>query len=91
MKNYFVNYNNGQITINAYRTPNAAATDVEDIRNAFANETNEILTASLNDWIAEFGGSLDDDNLERVIEGEFGLKLYDYPELRDIQRDHSDA
>lgn len=82
----FLNYNNGKISINTYRYANAQATDVEDIRNAVKNETSEILTASIDSWIKEFGGSLDDDNLERVFEGEFGFKLYDYPELRDMQR-----
>lgn len=87
MTTYFVNYNKGQITINTYRSANAQATDIDDIRDAVKNESNEILTAALNDWINEFGGDLDNDVLEKVIEGEFGLKLYDYPELRDIQRE----
>lgn len=85
--NYFLNYNQGQISINTYRLASAQATDIEDIRNAVANESSETLTASINDWINEFGGNLDDDKLERVFEGEFGVKLYDYPGLRDIQRD----
>lgn len=87
MTNYFVNYNKGHISINTYLNQNAVVTDVDSIRSAVVNETDEILVAALNDWITEFGGSLDDDNLERLIEGEFGLKLYDYPELRDIQQD----
>ena len=87
MTNYFVNYNKGHISINTYLNQNAVVTDVDSIRSAVVNETDEILVAALNDWITEFGGSLDDDNLERLIEGEFGLKLYDYPELRNIQQD----
>ena len=87
MTNYFVNYENGKVSINTHRLANAAVTDIDDIRQAISKDSSEILTASLNDWIIEFGGNLDDDNLERVVEGEFGLKLYDYPELRDIQRD----
>lgn len=88
--NYFVNYNKGQISINTSRLASAQATDIEDIRRAVKQESGEILTASISDWIKEFGGNLDDDNLERLVEGEFGLKLHDYPELRDIQRDAND-
>ena len=87
--NYFVNYNKGQISINTYRIASAQATDIDDIRRAVDEESEEILTASINDWIKEFGGTLEDDNLERIVEGEFGLSLSDYPELRDIQRDAS--
>lgn len=87
----FLNYDKGRVSLNAYRLANAQATDVEDIRNAVKNESNEVLTASVEEWIKDFGGSLDDDNFERVFEGEFGLNLYDYPDLRDIQRDASES
>jgi hypothetical protein len=87
MTNYFVNYQSGLITINTYRLPHAIATDVADILDAIASDSGEVLTASLNDWIAEYSGDLEDDALERLIESDFGLKMFDYPELRDIQRD----
>jgi len=88
---YFVNYEKGQVSINTYRKPNATVTDIDDIRSAVENESDEVLVAGLNDWIKEQGGDLEDDNLERVIEDEFGLKMYDYPDLRDIQRDANEA
>jgi hypothetical protein len=85
--NYFLNYSNGgQVKINTYCNPRALLTDVEDIRNAVANSTDETLTASVEGWIAE-SVKQDGDLLELVFEGEFGLSLASYPALRDIQRD----
>lgn len=42
----FINYNQGQITINSYRLPNAAVTDLEDILLAAHHSRNTVLTAS---------------------------------------------
>ena len=53
---YFLNYENGAVSVNTYRNPRAEVTDVDDIRSAIKNNTNEILTSSLSqDELAEFG------------------------------------
>lgn len=49
----FLNIKNGVVSITSYRLPNAQATDVKDIVNAYTNETNETLTASLDLFIKE--------------------------------------
>jgi len=85
--NYFLNYKNGEITVRTYREPAAMVTDVDDIVVAVNEERDEILTADLTGWIKESGGSVDgEDALERLFETELGLSMYDYPELRDVQR-----
>jgi hypothetical protein len=86
---YFLNLADGSVNINTYRNPKATATTVEDLVECFEAKKNENLVASLDAWIEESGGNLDDDNLERVVEDRLGLELADYPELRDIQRGES--
>ena len=88
--NYFLNYVNQAITVDTFRKPAATVTTVENIEYFFLNNSKEDLTADLTDWIKESGGDLEDDNLERLFEGSFGFYMYDYPELRDIQRDCHD-
>ncbi len=96
---YFLNYKNGAVTINPYREVTATATDVWDIINAVEKESNEILTASIDLWTKEEIGKIDLggltkteakdavfsdldflENLEKI-----GIKLYNYPELREPQ------
>ena len=62
--NLFLNYNNGNLTVNTYRAANAQVTTLEDIQEAFAENRDEILVASLdqnfnydpNTKIATFSG-----------------------------------
>ena len=56
--NYFLNFVNGQVSINTYRKPEAAVTDVNDIIEAFESEREENLVADLAGWIEQEGGSL---------------------------------
>ena len=44
--NFFLNYNNGNLTVNTYRAANAQVTTLEDIQAAFAENRDEILVAS---------------------------------------------
>ena len=46
--NTFANYKNGQLSIDTYRLPEAQVTDVADILSAFNSESEEILTASID-------------------------------------------
>lgn len=99
----FLNIKNGVVSINSYRLPNAQATDVKDIINAYTNETNETLTASLDLFIKEELEKIDlsicDDieSAKNYIFGEadfleltlkdVGLEISEYPDLRDWQND----
>ncbi len=47
--NNFANYANGELTIDTYRLPNAAVTDIDDIVAAVNTGSDEILTASIDD------------------------------------------
>ena len=83
--------------------PNAQATDVKDIVNAYTNETNETLTASLDLFIKEELEKIDlsicDDieSAKNYIFGEadfleltlkdLGLEISEYTDLRDWQND----
>ena len=82
----FANYKNGKVSIDTYRYVDAVSTDIADIRGAVAKDSKEILTANVEAWIRELDSDIND-MLEQVIEREFGLHLYDYPDLRDIIRD----
>lgn len=53
MQSFFLNYKNGDVSINTYRSSTAAATDVEDILDAFEEKREESLTASLDLFIEE--------------------------------------
>lgn len=44
----FVNYNNGNVTIDSYRFANSQATDVEDIIKSIKDNSEENLCASIN-------------------------------------------
>jgi len=44
--NLFLNYNNGNLTVNTYRAANAQVTTLADIQEAFADNRDEILVAS---------------------------------------------
>lgn len=78
--NYFLNYKNKELSVNTYRLPDAVATDVDDIKSAFNKRNDEILTASLNDWVKENSGQLENDVLELVFD-DFAIDLSIYPEL----------
>lgn len=82
---YFLNYKNGNVSIDTYRLVNAVSTDVDDIVNAYQTESNEILTANIDIFIREKCTDLENDILEKTIENMLGLHMYDYPALRDIQ------
>jgi len=43
----FLNLENGVLSVNTYRLPNAAATTEKDIIQAYEEETGETLTASV--------------------------------------------
>ncbi len=45
--NFFLNYNNGTLTVNTYRAANAEVTTLEDIYEAVQENREEILVASL--------------------------------------------
>ena len=45
---YFVNYVDGQLSINTFRKPSAASTNAEDVIFAYHNESEEDLTASID-------------------------------------------
>jgi len=47
MEHDFVNYENGQLSVNSYRNPAALGTDVEDLLTAWSRETEESLTATI--------------------------------------------
>jgi hypothetical protein len=99
----FINYNNGAVSIDTFRFPNALATDMADIMEAFESSRNEILTASLDIWAKEELAKIDITNksrdeaetivfsekdfFDKVLENIFGFDMSDYPELRDIQID----
>lgn len=99
----FLNIKNGVVSITSYRLPNAQATDVKDIVNAYTNETNETLTASLDLFIKEELEKIDlsicDDveSAKNYIFGEadfleltlkdLGLEISEYTDLRDWQND----
>lgn len=44
--NFFLNYNNGNLTVNTYRAANAQVTTLEDIYEAVQENRDEILVAS---------------------------------------------
>ena len=44
--NFFLNYNNGNLTVNTYRAANAQVTTLEDIQAALAENRDEVLVAS---------------------------------------------
>ena len=44
----FINYNNGNVTIDSYRFANSQATDVEDIIKSIKDNSEENLCASIN-------------------------------------------
>ncbi len=46
--NYFLNYENGKAQINTYRAASASVTDIKDIERAMSEESEEILTASID-------------------------------------------
>lgn len=46
--NYFVNYVNGQLSINTYRKPSAVSTNAEYVIFAYHCESEEDLTASID-------------------------------------------
>ena len=62
----FLNLQNGQLSVNIYRLANAAATDLQDIVTCHQNESDECLTASIDNtlelletaegWIAVYTG-----------------------------------
>ena len=45
---YFLNYIDGRLSLDTYRNINAVATDVEDIKDALNNDSEENLTADVN-------------------------------------------
>ena len=47
-KSYFVNYENGVAKLATYRVVNAAITDLEDVQRAIAENSEEFLTASVD-------------------------------------------
>lgn len=51
--NYFLNYENGEVTVDSFRHPDATATTVEDIIETFEGEEDGALTASLDLWCDE--------------------------------------
>lgn len=51
--NYFLNYENGEVTVNSYRHPSAIATTVEDIIEALRNGEEDALVASLSSWVED--------------------------------------
>lgn len=51
--NYFLNFKNGQASVDTYRFPDAAATDIADIISAKDAGSEETLTASLDIFINE--------------------------------------
>ena len=65
--NYFVNYKNGKCTIDTYRFPDAAVTDMSDIIDSFNNESNQVLSASLTIYLDESAKSL----IERLEKSPF--------------------
>lgn len=44
--NFFLNYNNGNLTVNSYRNINAEVTTLEDLYEAVQDNREEILVAS---------------------------------------------
>ncbi len=66
--NYFLNYKNGNVSIDTYRLVNAISTDVYDIINAYQKESNEILTASIDIFIKKKCTDIENDILEKTIE-----------------------
>ena len=102
MTNLFLNYDNGFVTVNTFRTVGAQATDVDDIISALDRQTSETLCASLDIHIEEElakidTSKMDDDDIADFVFGEadflsnwfdkLGLDLGDYPELCDYQHD----
>jgi hypothetical protein len=45
---YFVNYKNGDVSINTYRFADAQVTDVNDLLKSHDNQSDEILVASID-------------------------------------------
>ena len=101
---YFLNYNNGAVSIDTYRDANAASTDIDDIVNAFSENRNENLTASIDIWAKEQLSKIDivgcnredaetiifseNDFFDKILENVFGFSMSDYPDLRDYQHDY---
>ncbi len=64
--NYFLNLKNGQLSINTYRFPDAQVTTQDDLYKSYRKESEEILTASIENelrlvdsaqgWIAVYTG-----------------------------------
>jgi len=46
----FLNLENGILTLNSYRLPNATVTDQEDLLKAFDNQSGETLTAIVENY-----------------------------------------
>ena len=51
--NYFLNYKDGDVTVNTYRAVGAQATDINDILRAVREDSEEILCASIGDDCVE--------------------------------------
>ena len=101
--NNFLNYENGTVSISTSRLVNAQATDVNDIVNAFDNQTSEVLSATLDVYIEEELAKIDlsiCDDIGEAVDYIFGeadfleltlnslnIDIADYPDLRDYQHD----
>ncbi len=99
----FLNIENGVVSINTFRLVNAQATDVNDIVNAYTNETGETLTANLDLFIKEELAKIDlsiCDDVESARDFIFGeadfleltlneldIEISEYPSLRDWQHE----